>query len=327
MSDPSLDEPRPPLLSVCMILRDEAERLPAALRSLSGLADEVVVVDTGSQDGTATLARELGCRVVEQPWEDDFSLARNRSLEEARGEWVLWMDADEVAASAPGQDLRAALRGATGCDLGFVRLVSPDSSGGREEALLLRAFRRSRGFRFRYPVHEQLDARDAKGLELPLALLHLGVLEEDAARARQEGYLRLLERLPARDPHRIVFSLRGLSTLGRWAEVERWAEAAWETLPPDHEELPRLLYFAAVAAFNRDERAATARWLRRGLERFPEHPDLHFVAAAQGAWMAKVHHAACRDPAHPLFGRVGESARFLPPLSEFLAALGLGGSP
>ncbi|MDP6775756.1 MAG: glycosyltransferase, partial [Candidatus Latescibacteria bacterium] len=76
-------------LSVCMIARDEAQFLTRCLESIQGLADEVVVGDTGSTDDTRQVAVEGGARVVEAPWEDDFSLARNAVLEEATGDWVL----------------------------------------------------------------------------------------------------------------------------------------------------------------------------------------------------------------------------------------------
>jgi len=73
------------LLSVCMIVRDEEGNLERCLASVRGIVDEVVVVDTGSRDGTVRLARRLGAHVREVPWEDDFSRARNEALAHAAG--------------------------------------------------------------------------------------------------------------------------------------------------------------------------------------------------------------------------------------------------
>lgn len=312
-----------PLLSVCMIVRDEEQRLPAALRSVEGLADEVVVVDTGSTDGTRALAEEHGCRVLGHPWSGDFSAARNVALQAAEGQWCLTLDADEVLRCEEGFDLRALLAGDPQLDFGLVRVLTPDHRGEQEQAWILRLVRSSRGWRYRYPVHEQLDVQGGRGQELPLSILHLGCLDEERTRARQASYLEMLDGLPEDSPHRIVFTVRSLVALGRWGDIEPWAQRAWKGLPPDHEQLPRLLFQGAVAAFNRDDRAATAVWIRRGLSLFPQHPDLHFVAMAHSAWLAKLAWDASDDPGHRLFRRVGDSRRWEPAVDALLAALGV----
>lgn len=84
-----------PLLSAALIVRDEEHHLPACLASLAGVVDEVIVVDTGSQDGSVEIAADFGARVFEFPWCADFSAARNHGLDRARGRWILYIDADE----------------------------------------------------------------------------------------------------------------------------------------------------------------------------------------------------------------------------------------
>jgi glycosyltransferase involved in cell wall biosynthesis len=83
------------LISAAMIVRDEGEHLDACLRSLEGLVDEIVIVDTGSLDDTVEIARSHGAVVDFEPWQGDFATPRNRSLDLARGEWILYIDADE----------------------------------------------------------------------------------------------------------------------------------------------------------------------------------------------------------------------------------------
>lgn len=80
-------------LTACIIACDEAERLPDCLASVA-FCDEVVVVDSGSKDGTPALARAAGAAVVEQPWLG-FAGQRNVALDHAHGDWVLEIDADE----------------------------------------------------------------------------------------------------------------------------------------------------------------------------------------------------------------------------------------
>ena len=84
-----------PKISLCMIVKNEEANLEACLRPVCGLVDEIVVVDTGSSDRTREIASDLGARVFDFPWCDDFSAARNESQRYARGEWVFWLDADD----------------------------------------------------------------------------------------------------------------------------------------------------------------------------------------------------------------------------------------
>ena len=86
-------------LSVCLIVRNEASNLPRCLDSIRGLADEIVVVDTGSTDDTVAIAQRHGARVSTLVWQDDFSAARNASIELATCDWILVFDADESIAA------------------------------------------------------------------------------------------------------------------------------------------------------------------------------------------------------------------------------------
>src|ERR1700723_291913 len=82
-------------VSLCMIVRDEAEHLAACLGSVRALVQEVVVVDTGSSDATKQIAKTRGARVSSFAWCDDFAAARNASIERASQPWIFWMDADD----------------------------------------------------------------------------------------------------------------------------------------------------------------------------------------------------------------------------------------
>ncbi|MGC8464388.1 MAG: glycosyltransferase family 2 protein [Acidimicrobiales bacterium] len=84
-----------PLLSACMIAKDEEHCIADAIRSAQALVDEVVLFDTGSQDATVAIAQELGAKVQVIPWRDNFAWARNQALSHCRGKWILWLDADE----------------------------------------------------------------------------------------------------------------------------------------------------------------------------------------------------------------------------------------
>lgn len=91
-------------ISVCLITLDEERNLPRALRSIEGIADEVVVVDCGSQDRTQEIAQAQGAKVVAREW-TDFAAQKNFAAEAARNDWILSLDADEELST----DLRKSL--------------------------------------------------------------------------------------------------------------------------------------------------------------------------------------------------------------------------
>lgn len=86
---------KPLKLSVCMIAKDEQSHISKALESVADIADEIIVVDTGSQDETKDIARKYNAKVINAAWEDDFSQARNVGLRSVTGDYVLCLDADE----------------------------------------------------------------------------------------------------------------------------------------------------------------------------------------------------------------------------------------
>ncbi|MDA1280936.1 MAG: glycosyltransferase, partial [Chloroflexi bacterium] len=93
MSNPSNGDHK--RLSVAMILRDAEDVVAESLASVAAIADEIVVADTGSRDNTLAIVKPIATRLIEVPWQEDFSAARNACLQATTGQWVLWLDAGE----------------------------------------------------------------------------------------------------------------------------------------------------------------------------------------------------------------------------------------
>ena len=89
-----------------MIVRNNAGTIRACLESIKPFVDEMIVVDTGSTDATPEICRELGAQVYHFLWPDSFAIARNESLKYARGEWIFWMDSDDIIDAENGRKLR-----------------------------------------------------------------------------------------------------------------------------------------------------------------------------------------------------------------------------
>jgi glycosyltransferase involved in cell wall biosynthesis len=100
-----------PLLSVAIIALNEADRIGTAIDSCRPAAQEVVVVDSGSTDGTTDIAASLGARVIHQPWLG-YVGQKQVALEAASGDWVLNLDADEALSEESCREIMAAIEGA-----------------------------------------------------------------------------------------------------------------------------------------------------------------------------------------------------------------------
>src|SRR5579883_2952330 len=87
-------------LSVCFLTRNEEKSIGRAMQSVLGIADEVIVAETGSTDRTAEVAAALGAKVHDFAWRDDFSEGRNFAVDRAKGDWILWLNPDEELTSS-----------------------------------------------------------------------------------------------------------------------------------------------------------------------------------------------------------------------------------
>lgn len=171
-----------PLISACMIVKDEEAMLPGCLESLRGLVDEVVVYDTGSTDRTVEIARAAGAKVIEGYWDDDFGRARNAALAECAGDWILHVDADERV-EGDVEALRTTLLRGVGQGLVFVEIANLDrdgSEGVRHRAV--RLFRRGVAH-WRGRLHEQVVPlpgvpKPAAGRTGHIRIRHLGYTAE-----------------------------------------------------------------------------------------------------------------------------------------------------
>lgn len=138
-----------------MIVRDEEEFIEDCLRAARPAVDEVVVVDTGSQDRTVEIARGFGAKIVHFPWNDDFSAARNRGLEAAAGDWILSLDADEILDISDADALRRAAN--QGLHSGFfMPVVSRLDAERLSTCMMMRFFVNRAEIRYRFLIHEQI---------------------------------------------------------------------------------------------------------------------------------------------------------------------------
>ncbi len=98
-------------LSLCMIVKNEEVFLEQCLQSVQGLVDEIIIVDTGSTDKTKEIAAKFTDKLFSFTWCDDFAAARNESLKHATGDWIIYLDADELIEQKDFQKIKEAISG------------------------------------------------------------------------------------------------------------------------------------------------------------------------------------------------------------------------
>ncbi len=145
----------PVFLSACLIVKNEEQRLSPCLDSLKIVADEIIVVDTGSSDRTVMIAKKHQAKVFNFAWCDDFSQARNYAIAQARGSWILVIDADEILEENAIATLQQVMQRDDCIAANLLRL----EIGAKQTpySLVLRLFRNHPAIAFTGIYHESID--------------------------------------------------------------------------------------------------------------------------------------------------------------------------
>ncbi len=175
-----------PLISLCMIVKNEEQVLDKCLNSIQQYVEEIIIVDTGSTDATVSIASKYTNQIYHFEWIDDFSAARNESLKYATGQWILILDADEYFEENEIQKLYKCLKEREPeqgliYNLTITSILGEKNNYSTNEAPVGRVFGNRLGIQYSRPIHEQPVS--SKGLELksaalPIRLQHSGYTEE-----------------------------------------------------------------------------------------------------------------------------------------------------
>ncbi len=293
-----------PVISAVLIVRDEQRHLSDCLRSLVGCVDEVVVADTGSTDDSRAIACAAGARVFDHRWTDDFAAARNAAVDAARGDWILYIDADERLVDFDRTRLDPLLVEPRHAGLTVQFRPRAKHTRYREHRL----FRNRAPLRFRGNIHEsvvpalgEMCQREAMCIgHSAVSIDHLGY--EGDMRAKHSRNLPLLRARLAIEPDH-VYSWAHLGetlvalgdSVGAEAALQRGVEIV--RLRSDKrvaDSLPHLGLAALLLDQNRDPDALLAE---AGLW-FPDNLALTWLRACR--WARRGRHAQ----AMPLFAKL-----------------------
>jgi hypothetical protein len=218
------------MLSVCLIAKNEEVNLEKVLSSIKPVADEIVLTDTGSTDRTIEIATAFGARICHYQWNDDLSAARNYCYKQAKGDWIFWIDCDEVLLPESVEIMKQCLNRDDVVAFLILRqdLIDLDRPDLYSEMWLPRLFRNHKDIYLQGCHHEQFtpplsDIAQQEGLTVETSqvrIRHTGF----AGPKRKEKFqrdVRLLDRELTERPGQLYYQIELFRTLLLMGDV-RW---------------------------------------------------------------------------------------------------------
>lgn len=185
-----------PLLSLCMIVKNESDVIERCLKSAKGIVDEMIVVDTGSVDNTREIAEKEGALVFDYQWNNDFATARNYAKEKATGEWIIQLDADEFLTETSREDILKEIDNAIEYALNVRIMNYDDATDSYVMHQYPRIYRNVPEIKYHYRIHEQLryEGSPIDSQETNIKLIHTGYTKETIAKKNKTARnLRILQ--------------------------------------------------------------------------------------------------------------------------------------
>lgn len=245
-------------IAVCMIVKNEEKFLESCLNSVKNLADEIIIVDTGSTDGTIEIAKKFTDKIFNFEWKNDFSLARNFSISKTTKRWILVIDADEVIAEKDVDKIKKLIEEAEANayyliwrdytnEAGVVGWVSSENDGYEEskkalgftETPVLRLFE-NKGYYFEGKIHETIQNsiknNNGKIFMTDIVIHHYGNLRgKKEVDKKKEKYIGMLkDRVESKDviekeEYYILFELaKELVLKKEFGEAKKYLEKSIE---------------------------------------------------------------------------------------------------
>lgn len=151
-------------LSVCIIAKNEEKNLIRCLESIKGISDEIILVDTGSKDNTIPIAEKYNAKIIKFPWQNNFSSIRNKALDIASKDWILYIDSDESLDNSQIHQIKKSLNTLDfiGIKLKLVNIIDNKPYAGKHT---LRIIKNKCGFYFSGNINEKLMNSNYKNFE------------------------------------------------------------------------------------------------------------------------------------------------------------------
>lgn len=281
-------------ISQCMIVKNEERNIEKALSWGKGIVGEQIVVDTGSSDRTVYLAKAMGASVYSFSWIDDFSAAKNFAISKAQGDWIVFLDADEVFTPEDAKKIPSILEqlektGTTAVVTGCMQLN--DKGELFAAASHIRIFRNQPGLCYHRRIHEQLGWEDGTPLQVAdataqLSIIHSGYCgqawkEKKTSRRNLDLILKELESNPS--DHELMGYLGDeYFAAGQWDEAMDAYRKAIDAMPDvlderDQRSAATFLHLMDLAQREPENGREICTIYRKAVKLLPEEADFDYI--------------------------------------------------
>lgn len=283
-------------VSLCMIVKDEETYIRRCLDSVSNLVDEIIIVDTGSTDSTLCIAAEYGAKIFKFTWQEDFAIARNFSIENAKSDYILVLDADEYIDQ--DTNLQESINDMK--DYYIINFKNYMDGGYVSNHQAIRLFKNNIGLKYFGKIHEHLNIDDFDNLSVTFAdfiIHHDGYKKEVFSQKNKfERNFKILEKEVKSNP--TGYNLFNLGTQykvgGEYLKALEQFKKSYP-LSKDQIYLPYLIYSMGDCLLQLERNKDGIRLMKDSIELFPKYTgfyyltglfyeNLNYFKAAEGAF-------------------------------------------
>lgn len=281
-------------ISACMIAKNEEENIAQCIGSYKNIVDEIIVVDTGSTDDTVQIAKSLGAKVYHFKWINDFAAAKNYALNKAKGDWIIFLDADEYFDENKSPSIpRLIKKHGKDNEIIACKMINIDAKTGENLADFVQAriFKNTGEIHYVNAIHERLSSKSKsiKAIyveENELVIYHTGY-SKDRIIAKSERNLEMLLKeidKPDVDPSMCHFLSDTYLTLKQYENAIFYAKKFLEH-KISMEGLNSKVYQNLISAMTESgyEWEEIYNVIEEAIKAFPDHPMFQL-------YLARSHH-------------------------------------
>ena len=270
-------------LSLCMIVKNEEKHLARCLSSVKDVADEIIMVDTGSTDKTVEIAELFGVKIFHFKWVNDFSAARNFALSKCTGDWILYLDADEELSPDSIEEVKKYKlhkRAGVNCTVKSLGSVSTNESVMKYPRL----FANVSGVEFVGKVHEQIIDSLRKNkiplVESDIEIIHHGyAIDKEGLQKKKERNLSLLlsnenKKSNAYDKLKLI---QTLISLEKYDEAEVRANDIMKSKLSTGTDLSLAMFYMAQIKYEKNDLNSANSFALKSYKKLSDKPELNYL--------------------------------------------------
>lgn len=276
-------------ISACIIAKNEEDTIKRCLDSLKDAVDEIILVDTGSEDNTIEIAKSYGAKIYHHPWNQDFSEVRNVSLEKAKEEWLLIIDCDEELTKNSIPLLKELTKDSnTTYDSIGIKLSNIIAGDTGYTDTIIRVIKNNPQYRFHGAIYEKisdtiLKVRGLEGIKLSeIQIDHYGFDTKEILKKKKiERNISILKSLPKNTRDGLYYLNLGNEylRLNNTRRALSYYKQAFKIAPENSTYFIDLCYRLMETLYNSEDYICAVSYGEYILKVLPEFRVIHFFKA------------------------------------------------